>query len=369
MKIIWLSWKDIRHPKAGGAEVVSTELIKGLVKDGHEVILVTGQYPGSKDTDVADGYKTVRVGSSFSVYWQAYRYIKRNLLDWPDFVIEEINTIPFCSRLYLRHKPRLLFFHMLCREIWFYQLPIPASLIGYLIEPLYLRFLSSEKAIAMSQSTKNDLTRFGFKQQNITVISEGIQLEPMLELASCQKYDRPTIASLGNFRPMKRTMDQIRAFEIAKAKIPTLQMKIAGDGSGNYGKKVLDAIANSPYSKDIECLGRVSALSVEKYQLLQKAHIITVTSIKEGWGLIVTEAASQGTPAVVYNVDGLRDSVKDNITGVICSQNTPANMAANVIDLLSDEKRYQKLRENAWQWSKKINFENSYKQLSQEIKL
>jgi len=40
--------------------------------------------------------------------------------------------------------------------------------------------------------------------------------------------------------------------------------------------------------------------------LLQKSHVLAVTSVKEGWGLVVTEANPQGTPAVVYNVDGLR---------------------------------------------------------------
>lgn len=368
MRILWLSWKDIQHPQAGGAETVTSELIKRLVNNGHKVTLVTAGYPGAEAKSVIDGYTVIRVGGRVSVYWQAYRYIKRHLSDWPDFVVEEINTMPFCSRLYLRHKPRLLFFHMLCREIWFYQLPIPASLVGYLVvEPLYLRFLNNERAIAMSNSTKNDLLRFGFQSKNITVISEGIQLEPLLNLAPAIKFTKPTMISLGSIRPMKRTMDQIRAFELAKTALPALQMKIAGDSSGRYGKKVLAAIAASPYRGDIEVLGRIS--DEEKSRLMQKAHLITVTSIKEGWGLIVTEAASQGTPAVVYDVDGLRDSVRHGKTGAVCSRNTPTDLAANVVELLSDDAYYQTLQNNAWQWSKDINFDTSYQQFSKELRI
>jgi glycosyltransferase involved in cell wall biosynthesis len=367
MRILWLSWKDIRHPQAGGAEVVTSELCKRLVEAGHEVTLVTALYPGAEHKDTIDGYKVVRVGGRFTVYFHAYKYIKRHLADWPDFVIEEINTIPFCSRLYLPHKQRLLFFHMLCREIWFYQLPLPASLVGYLLEPLYLKFLSSERAIAMSESTKQDLVRYGFKPSHIALISEGIQLEPVTSLDQTAKYDTPTIISLGSIRPMKRTLDQVRAFEIAKRSLPTLQMKIAGDASGAYGKKVLAAIADSPYTDDIEYLGRIS--SEEKSSLLQKAHLITVTSIKEGWGLIVTEAASQGTPAVVYNVDGLRDSVQHSKTGAVCGRNTPAQLAANMVALLSDQSHYQTLQKNAWEWSKQINFEISHQQFSKEVRI
>ncbi len=367
MRILWLSWKDIQHPQAGGAETVTSELIKRLVKEGHEVILVTASYPGAKPKASIDGYSVVRVGGRVSVYWQAYRYINQHLMDWPDFVVEEVNTLPFISRLYLRRVPRLLFFHMLCREIWFYQLPLPASLIGYVLEPIYLKFLSKDKAIAMSDSTKQDLLRYGFRAQNVAVISEGIQLEAIRKIVPSSKYDKPTVVSLGSIRHMKRTLDQVRAFELAKVTLPTLQMKIAGDASGRYGQRVLMAIKNSPYKQDIEYLGRISA--AKKSDLLQKAHVITVTSIKEGWGLIVTEAASQGTPAVVYNVDGLRDSVRNGKTGTICNQNTPSDLAQNIVGLLSDKVNYQTLQNNAWQWSKAINFETSYQQFKEEIKI
>jgi glycosyltransferase involved in cell wall biosynthesis len=365
MRILWLSWKDIQHPQAGGAEVVTSELCKRLVRAGHEVTLVTASYPGAKHKDVIDGYAIVRVGGRFSVYCQAYWYVKHHMADWPDFVVEEVNTIPFFSKLYLRYTPRLLFFHMLCREIWFHQLPFPASLIGYIIEPLYLKFLSSERAIAMSASTKRDLARYGFRSEDVTIISEGIQLKPVRELASKTKFVRPTIISLGSIRRMKQTLDQIRAFELAKASTPTLQMRIAGDSSGSYGKKVLAAIASSPYKDDIEYLGRIS--SAEKKRLLREAHLITVTSIKEGWGLIVTEAASQGTPAVVYDVDGLRDSVRHGKTGVICSDNTPQSMADGITKLILDASYYRTLQKNAWEWSKHINFEVSFEQFRKEI--
>ena len=367
MRILWLSWKDIQHPQAGGAEVVASELCKRLVQAGHEVTLVTAHYAGASHTEVIDGYNVVRVGGRFSVYFRAYQYIKQHLADWPDFVVEEINTIPFLSKLYLRDKQRLLFFHMLCREIWFYQLPLPASLVGYMLEPLYLRFLSSERAIAMSESTKQDLIRYGFKANKISLISEGIQLDPVADLDLDAKYDQPTLVSLGSIRPMKRTLDQIRAFEIAKQSLPALQLKVAGDASGAYGRKVIAAIKSSPYKQDIEYLGRIS--SEQKSQLLQKAHLITVTSIKEGWGLIVTEAASQGTPAAVYNVDGLRDSVRHDQTGAVCVDNTPARLASSIVELLSDQSHYQKLRKNAWEWSKQINFEISHQQFTKEIRI
>jgi glycosyltransferase involved in cell wall biosynthesis len=124
-------------------------------------------------------------------------------------------------------------------------------------------------------------------------------------------------------------------------------------------------IDTSKYKKDIIYFGKVK--KEKKIELLQKTHLLCVSSVKEGWGLIVTEANSQGTPAIVYDVDGLRDSVKNNKTGLICQKNTPENLAKNIIKLLNDREKYQNLRINAWQWSKEINFDNSYKQFKSII--
>ena len=188
-------------------------------------------------------------------------------------------------------------------------------------------------------------------------------MKPLTKLSPLShKTKQPTILSLGSIRPMKRTMHQLRAFELAKRDIPDLQLIVAGGAGSHYGRKVLRAIARSPYTADITYAGRVS--DEEKVILLQKAHLILQTSIKEGWGLTVTEAASQGTPAVVYNVDGLRDSVHDGKTGIIVEQNNPQRLAAGIVTMLADHKRYGQMRKFGWQWSKSITFEKSYKQFN-----
>ena len=141
---------------------------------------------------------------------------------------------------------------------------------------------------------------------------------------------------------MKRTDQIVKAFNIAKTKLPNLKLIIAGANIGKFGQIVKDLIAQSPYSKDIQLLGKVT--EEKKINLLQRSHILVVTSQKEGWCLTVTEANSQGTPAVVYNVDGLKDSVRDNMTGVICKQNTPEELAKKIVSVIKDKKTYQEIQ-------------------------
>lgn len=358
MKILWFTWKDGKHPQAGGAEVVNEELAKRLARDGHEVVFVVAGFPGGATEETVDGFKITRVGNRYTVYWQAYRHYKKCLRGWADIVIDEMNTAPFFSSWYVK-EPCVMFVHQLCREVWFHQSSLPLSVVGYLAEPLYLWLLRRNTVITISESTKKDMLRFGFDPKNIHIISEGIEIKPVDDLQSIAKYDHPTMLSLGAFREMKRTVHQIQAFEIAKKRIPDLRLKLAGASGGSYGESVLKMIEKSSYKEDIEYLGRVS--QEQKIELMRKCHYIAVTSVKEGWGLIVTEANSQGMPAVGYDVDGLRDSIRNNETGFLSINNTPQSLAIAIETLLVDKDRYESIRRTAWEWSKEITFEKSYR--------
>lgn len=368
MKILWLNWKDAGHPGAGGAEVVLHELCARLIADGHEVTLLTAAYSGAPRHEQIDGVQIIRVGANRYLHpFVALGYYLRRMRGQFDIVIEVVNTAPYFVTLFKDRSKRLLFYHQLAREIWFHEAPFPINRLGYhVIEPAanFLLGRTRTPTLTVSDSTKRDLQRFGFDDNSISVVTQGSQLKPVANLAAFEKYARPTMLSLGAMRAMKCTLDQIKAFELAKQAIPDLQLKVAGDTGGAYGDKVLDAIAASPYKDDIECLGRVS--TEKKLELMQKSHVIAVTSLKEGWGLIVTEASSQGTPAVVYDTDGLRDSVIDGQTGVITAR-TPAALAGGITKLLKNPTLYNTIRQQAWQKSKRHNFDQTYKDFSKHL--
>lgn len=357
MRLIWFSWKDKKHPETGGAETVTDHILTRLAKDGHEVILLSSQPAGLPAEEVYNGYKIIRGGSRYSVYLKARSYYKRNLKGWADVVIEEINTIPFFTHTYVK-EPSLLFFHQLAREVWFYQMPWPVSRIGYILEPLYLRSLRKQHVITVSNSTKNDLIETAdFSPEKIQIIREGIELTPLKKLSDVKKYNTPTLLSLGSVRPMKRTADIVSAFEFAKEQMPELKLIIAGNNNGPYGEQVKKQVEGSIFKKDISMLGGVSL--EKKQEVMERSHVMAVTSVKEGWGLVVTEANSQGTPVVAYNVDGLRDSVKNNKTGIVTDAN-PKALAKGIVEILKDAETYDRMRKASWEDSKQYTFETLY---------
>lgn len=370
MNILWFTWKDRKHPLAGGAERVNQEIAKRCVADGHKVIFLTGGFANASQEELIDGCRVFRVGDMWSVHWRVRSFYKKNLHGWADVVIEEINTLPFLSRMYVtknvKSKPlHFLFFHQLNREVWFHQRPFPFGLIGYLCEPLFLCLVRGSHTITVSESTKEDLGRSCFDPGDISVISQGNILAPIADPLQINKFEHPTVLSFGAVRSMKRVDHILYAFEIAKREVPDLRLIVAGEADNPYGRKVMEKIRYSVYGQDITVFGQVSR--DKKRELMQRSHVIAITSIKEGWGLTVTEANSQGTPAVVYDVDGLRDSVHHGKTGVICKKNTPESLAKEIADLIHEKVRYKQMQNEAWKSSKKITFDQSYRDFMKVI--
>ncbi|MEO7597369.1 MAG: glycosyltransferase, partial [Opitutus sp.] len=89
----------------------------------------------------------------------------------------------------------------------------------------------------------------------------------------------------------------------------------------------------------VEFAGKLN--EAEKDRRLGDAHLLLHTSLREGWGLNVTEANAMGTPAVVYPVGGLVDSTVHGETGFVVTAETPEALAAGVREALREEAAYR----------------------------
>ncbi len=358
-KILWLKWKDIKNKKAGGAEVVGDELSKRIVKDDNfEILHITMGQKNLPKEEFVNGVKTIRVGTNrYNVHFFAMLYYLKNLRGKYDIIIDEVNTAPFFSVFYKKKERVILFFHQLAREIWFLEAPILAP-IFYIFEAIYLWVLSLFKTevIAMSESTKKDLMRFGFKEKNISIISEGISFSPLKNLEnSLPKEKNFTILFFGALRKMKRPMEALKAFEIFVASHPDAILWIAGKGELEKNLKKYVSQKNIPNVKFWE----KRPTDEEKLELMQKAHTYIHTSIKEGWGIQITEANALGTPVISYDTDGVRDA---NKFGLISKKNTPESLANEMKKLYEDKNLYEDLRKKSWEFSKTITFEKSFEE-------
>jgi glycosyltransferase involved in cell wall biosynthesis len=106
----------------------------------------------------------------------------------------------------------------------------------------------------------------------------------------------------------------------------------------------------------------------EKFDLLTRAHIIIVPGVREGWGLVVTEANATGTPAVAYDVAGLKDSVRNNVTGVLVPFGDIERLSEEIIILLENDGLRKNLASKALEWSRHFSWDHTAREFMNIIK-
>ena len=139
-----------------------------------------------------------------------------------------------------------------------------------------------------------------------------------------EKEPVPTVVFIGRLSANKRPEHAIRAFELVRLQLPDAQMWVIGSGPQ-------EARLRRAAGPGVTFLGRVP--EEEKRERLARAHALVATSVREGWGLVVTEAAASGTVAIGYDVPGLRDSI--GASGGILTRADPASLASGLVGLLS----------------------------------
>ena len=308
MRVLMLNWRDFANPRAGGAELVTLRVLEGLAEMGCEVEWFSSSYPGAQLEEERNGVRYIRRGSELSV--RLHAAIRYRGTQSFDIVIDQINTLPFWAALYMR-VPVVAYFHQLAREVWLYERGNVVGSIGALAERLYLLPYKRAPIITVSDSSAASLRDYGLNGP-IRVIVGCVDEKPDENLIpKLPPYD---IAVVGRIVRSKRIEHCIEAADILSDRGWCGRLVVVGNGEPSYVHS-LKVRGQEALGDRIVFKGFVSA--AERSAILRAVSCLWVTSVREGWGLVVTEAARHGTPAVAYRVPGLVDSIEDGITGML----------------------------------------------------
>lgn len=350
MKVLVLSWRGPGHPLSGGAEQSTWKHIEGWVKRGVDVTLFTSSFPGCVGQEEKQGVKIIRRGDQyFGVKLFAFIHCISNKYD---LVIDEFHGIPFYTPLFC--KKSICFIHEVAGPVWkLNQWPKPFNLLPLLLGPIIEKFTlkyiyKNTQFFTVSNSTRKDLIALGVNK--VEVIQNGVSLPKKLTVYP--KSKKPTFVFLSALSKDKGVEDVIDVFRIISARIPESELIVMGKGETNY----VEYLKSKSKKLNIKFLGWVDELT--KFKYLSVSHILLFPSYHEGWGLVVIEANSVGTPAVVYPVRGLVDSVKDNYSGKISKEVSVKSMSEVVIDLLNS-RDYESITNNCIKWASNFSWNDA----------
>lgn len=319
--------------------------MKRLRSRGHDITLFTSAFPGCSHEEEIDGLKIVREGSKYTVYLKARTFYKATRGSY-DAIVDEINTIPFMTTRFVDGGERIVaLIHQLAREFWYYEQPYPVAWVGAnCLEDRWLKRYRNVPTVTVSDSTRRELVELGFK--DLRIIPNGLNAQTLDQVP--EKTGPPSICFVGRMKKVKRPQDVIEAYRILKEKMPDLTLTMVGDG---YLRKEL--MAKNP---DIDMPGYLDKET--KDALVKRSWAIAVPGVREGWGQVVTDANAFGTPAVGYDIPGLRDSIKDGYNGLLVRPD-PRSMAEGLESILSQEAMRKQMSGNALEWSKQFSWDQS----------
>jgi glycosyltransferase involved in cell wall biosynthesis len=294
--VAFVAWRDLGNPKAGGSEVLVDTLAEGMVARGDRVTLLAGG-PAS-----AHGYRVVRNGGLYTQFLGAPFAYWRQLRD-ADLIVEVCNGMPFMTPLWSR-RPTICLVNHMHTELWGLRFPAPIAAVGRLLESKMMPWAHRDNLfLTVSNSTADSLRQVGVGDERIRQICNGV-VQPD---APTPRSPEPMFLTFGRLAEYKRTDLLLKLWQRVRP-VTGGTLVIAGDGPE---RARLEAMAGP----GVIFTGRVS--EEEKHRLMCAAWLLLHPALIEGWGIVVAEAAIRGTPAVGFDVPGLRDSVVNGKTGVL----------------------------------------------------
>lgn len=335
--------------------MLTHEHARRLVERGHRVTLFVGAVEGQPGKETIDGVDLIRCGGPVTTRLHAFRWYRRAQREKVHFdvVVEEINTLPYFAPWFTA-APVVLWMHQLAREVWWYEAPRPLAAVGFLLERSYLRLYRKNPALVLSASTRQDLLELGFSADHVQIVPPGI--EPGDPAAALSEKEDGLLVYVGRITPSKRVDHLVEA--LARVRRSGIEARLEIVGAGEPSAQA--AVERVARGRGIEGHVRFSGYVDEqaKRDLLARAALTVMASAREGWGLAITEANSVGTPSVVYDRPGLRDSTIHERTGLLTSPN-PQALADGIIRALTEPDLYAHLQAGALAWSREFTWERA----------
>jgi glycosyltransferase involved in cell wall biosynthesis len=333
-RLLFVAWRDLANPRAGGSEVLVDRLASGMAARGHQVSLMCGGPSAPRP------YEVIRNGGTYTQFLRAPLTYRRRLRD-SDLVVEVCNGMPFLAPAWCG-KPQICLVNHVHTELWRMMFPRPVAAFGQFAESRVLPWMHRNNLfLTVSQSTADALREIGVADDRIRQICNGVvQPDPLTP-----RSPEPLFLALGRLTEYKRIDLLLRLWERVRPVVGG-KLVIAGDGPER-------ARLEAKRVPDVVFTGRVT--EEDKHRLLCSAWMLLHPALVEGWGIVIAEAAIRGTPAIGFDVPGLRDSVVDGVTGVLVKNEGAfaSAWASLALDRARTEAMGAAARERAerWHWS------------------
>ena len=355
-----VNWRDPWHPQAGGAEQYAWEMARGLTRRGARVSYLTARAAGQAARDRRDGIDIIRRGGRLTVYPLVLAWMARHRKSF-DAVLDCQNGIPFFTPLVLpREVPVLCIVHHVHDAQFGVHFPAPVAAAGRLLEGPVARWCyRHHQCVTASQSTLAAMRSRLAWTGPIYLVPYGLCAGTPGEAAPAGEPAGTRLTWVGRLVAHKRAD---RVLDIA-SRLAASDVTIEVIGSGPELAPLADQVAARGLAGRVVLRGFLPEEDKRRAVAASRLHLNT--SQGEGWGLCVLEAAALGVPTVAYDVDGLRDSIRDGETGwLVKNGERIEDVTERALKELADPARRADLATACRRWAGQFDWDASAAQMA-----
>ncbi len=357
------------EPLIGGETVQRILRKASRLRDLH-VVHVNSTYDGGGVAEILASLTLLMNGAGIKTGWRAiqgrpdfFTVTKKmhnalqggdiNLTDLKLSIYEEV-AFENAMRLHLDHdliivhdpQPLPLIRHFRKKAPWVWRCHVDLSRPNPTLWSYLSRFIEQYDAVVLSlpeyAQTLNTPQRFIMPAINpFSTTNKNLsdhEIDDRMEHYGIPT-DLPLVVQVSRFDKWKDPQGVIDAFRIARKEVDCTLVLVGNVATDDpEGQEVFASLCKCGEE-------RIRILSVQDSALVnalqRRAAVIMQKSIREGFGLTVTEAMWKGAPVIGGNVGGIRHQIRDGENGFLV--NTIEQAAARIVQLIKDPKLRQKL--------------------------
>ncbi|WP_017585084.1 glycosyltransferase family 4 protein [Nocardiopsis ganjiahuensis] len=365
VRIVMVNWRDPWQSTAGGAEEYAWRISRHLAERGAIVTFLTSREPHQARVETKDGVVIRRMGGKFTVYPRVMAWLALWRREY-HLAFDCMNGIPFFTRLVLRRSTRVVSVVHHVHDLQFNAyFSAPLAWFGRFLESTVAsRVYRNCTTVTVSESSRAAMRdKLGWRAPIEIVHNGGVAPQCADDRSAGSAPDAgpapdaaPALVSLGRLVVQKRVSRVVDLARTLGDDHPGLRVHIIGRGP--EGEHLAEKVGRDGLHGRVELHGFLS--EEDKNTVLASCHLHVTASEFEGWGLTVIEAARLGVPTVAYDVDGLRDSVRDGETGWLVREGeTLEDVVSRALTELSDPRRAEEVRRACRAWAARFTWEAS----------
>jgi glycosyltransferase involved in cell wall biosynthesis len=330
----------------GGAERWMRDLALYLARAGHEVTYLTLRHWDSDTPPELGGVRVLGLGAAGKIYeeerrtlgpplrfgFAVARHLAHHGRDYDVVHLASFPYFPVLAAAAVRRRGRygiVVDWHEVwSRAYWRRYGGVVTGTVGWLIQRACIRV--RQRAFCMSHMNARRLLTEGFSGE--PVVLPGIYAGPVTPSPQAE-VDPGLVVYAGRQVREKRVPELVRAFARAREQQPELHLEIYGDGPERARIEAL--VDELGLAAVILVAGRRPEKEVEA--ALSRAACLATASEREGYGLVVVEAAARGTPSVIVAgpENGAVELVTEGENGAVAADAGAEELAAAILRVVA----------------------------------